>query len=395
MVEINNKKYLLSLFVTIFGLVSLISGTSYAILRGSSISTNEQIVKSGSVELQLTESFNNIDTGVSIMKDTDGLLQDTVYEFSIKNIGSVAAQYDLKLLNEAPSGQTAISDEYIRIGLEVNGQEMGPMGLSKVANVIDSNTINENEIIKYKMRIWFDKTKTSQIQSNSTKKAYLSLKVDAKQSDYTKKPSNTRSVYVYSTNTAYNSNPLDSGTYNGYCAINTNEDYNSCTQENRGFIAQSACESYIDGWDGAVCQTGSWTVENSISFVEDASTLNKLFYLKYNIGSQTEPIESYVCYVLNNNEYCLIGGDGVYDFSTDTFSSPSYEINKQILQDSFGTSNCTDNTISYECSSGSLSAEASSSGNTGVSDDNINCRVNKYGNSGCHDGGVTPDPVGD
>ena len=184
--KIKSKRYTISLFITVLGLLGLISGTSYAILKGRTISTNEQIIKAGSVELRLTENFNNIDEGVSTMKDVDGLLQETVYEFTVSNIGSVAAKYDLKLLNEAPSGQTALSDEYIRLGLEVNGKEMGPMGLSKVNNIIDSNTINEGELIRYKLRLWFDKNKLSELTSNS-KKAYLKLKIDAKQAEYIEK----------------------------------------------------------------------------------------------------------------------------------------------------------------------------------------------------------------
>ena len=187
--EIKSKKYIVSLLITVFGLIALISSTSYAILRGSSVSSNIHIVRVGSVELEVNEKYDTMETGFSIMKDTDGLQLDSVYEFTITNIGSVPAKYDLKLLNNAPSGQTALDDSYIRIGLEVNGQEMGPMGLSNVNNVIDSNTINNEEVIRYKMRVWLDKTKATQIQANSTKKAYLSLKVEAKQAAYTKKPS--------------------------------------------------------------------------------------------------------------------------------------------------------------------------------------------------------------
>ena len=125
-----SKKYIVSLFVTVFGLIALISSTSYAILRGTSSSSNVHIVKAGSVELEVNEKYNAMENGFSIMKDTEGLQQETVYEFTITNIGSVPAKYDLKLMNTAPSGSTALSDEYIRIGLEVNGQEMGPMGLA-------------------------------------------------------------------------------------------------------------------------------------------------------------------------------------------------------------------------------------------------------------------------
>ena len=181
--KLKNKRYTISLLVTVLGLIGLISGTSYAILKGSTSASSEQVIKSGSVELKLTENFNSIDETVSTMSDVDGLLQDDVYNFTVTNIGTVSAKYDLKLMNEAPSGQTALSSEYVRLGLEVNGQEMGPMGLTNVNSIIDSNTIGKGEIIRYKLRLWFDNSKTSELTGN-TNKAYLKLKVEAKQAEY-------------------------------------------------------------------------------------------------------------------------------------------------------------------------------------------------------------------
>ena len=390
MVETNRKKYIISLFITVFGLFTLVSGTSYAILRGNTVSTNEQVIRAGSVEVQLTESFNTLETGASILKDTEGLQQETVYEFTVKNIGSVAAKYDLNLTNTAPSGQTALSDEYIRIGLEVNGQEMGPMGLSNVNNVIDSNTINENEIIRYKMRVWLDKSKKTQIQSNSTKKAYLKLNIEAKQAEYTPKPIN----YVYrigedSARTVYNSQPLAAGTYTGYCGIGTENNeivYNSCTDDNLGFLSEAACNNYmVVGVDEtASCSQGTWTISENIPYSDNTLSLgNDPFYLRYELGNQTEPVKSYACYILNNNEYCLLGGDGVYDSTLDSFVSPSYNDNKTILNDSFGSSNCTDETDSYECTSGLLIVSANSDGSVNTQKGRSFCTVNSTGSSNC------------
>ena len=36
---------------------------------------------------------------------------------------------------------------------------MGPMSLNKVGNVIDSEVINKNEVIRYKLRLWLDATR--------------------------------------------------------------------------------------------------------------------------------------------------------------------------------------------------------------------------------------------
>ena len=136
-------------------------GTSYAVLKGTNSDSNEQIIKTGSVELKLTENFDDINKKVTIMDDEEGLLQEETYDFNIKNIGDVPAKYDLKLINKVPSSYTGkvLDTKYIKVGLEINGEEYGPMSLEKVKNVIDSDIIYKNEIINYKLIIWLDKSK--------------------------------------------------------------------------------------------------------------------------------------------------------------------------------------------------------------------------------------------
>ena len=180
--NINKKRYIISLSVIVIGLIALISGTSYAILSGTSQSTHEQIIRAGSVELRLTENYENIDKGMYALPDEDGLLQEEFYEFTISNIGSTSAKYDLKLLNNEEEANK-LPDEYIKVGLEVNGKEMGPMSLNKVGNVIDSEVINKSEVIRYKLRLWLDATREDELVGLSDKDAVLSLKVDVKQAE--------------------------------------------------------------------------------------------------------------------------------------------------------------------------------------------------------------------
>ena len=181
--SIYNKKYIISLLIALFGIVSLLGGTSYAVLKGTNSDSNEQIIKTGSVELKLTENFDNINKKVTIMNDEEGLLQEETYNFNIKNIGDVPAKYDLKLINEVPSSYTGkvLDTKYIKIGLEINGEEYGPMSLEKVKNVIDSDIIYKNEIINYKLRIWLDKSKEEEISKLEDYKAFLKLKIEAEQ----------------------------------------------------------------------------------------------------------------------------------------------------------------------------------------------------------------------
>ena len=181
--SIYNKKYIISLLIALFGIVSLLGGTSYAVLKGTNSDSNEQIIKTGSVELKLTENFDDINKKISIMNDEEGLLQEETYNFNIKNIGDSPAKYDLKLINEVPSSYTGkvLDTKYIKVGLEINGEEYGPMSLEKVKNIIDSDIIYKNELINYKLRIWLDKSKEEEISKLEDYKAFLKLKIEAEQ----------------------------------------------------------------------------------------------------------------------------------------------------------------------------------------------------------------------
>ena len=178
-----NIKYIVSLSIVLIGILSLLSGTSYAILKGNTSDTKEQVIKTGKIELTLTESYDNINKKITVMSDEDGLLQEETYDFNIKNTGDAPAKYDLKLINEVPSTYTGkvLDTKYVKIGLEINGTEFGPMSLEKVKNIIDSDIIYKKEMINFKMRIWLDKTKEKDIEKLEDYKAFLKLKIEATQ----------------------------------------------------------------------------------------------------------------------------------------------------------------------------------------------------------------------
>ena len=179
--EIRTK---LSLVITIIGLLIIITGTSYAILRGNTSSLNEQVIKTGDVTLKLTEHFDNISAKIIPLEDSEGLLQKNTYEFNIKNIGSISARYDLSIINEVPNTYEGkvLPLEYIKAGLEVNGKEYGPFSLGELEGLIDSGIIYRKEVINYKLRLWLDKDKKEELETMGEYKAFLKIKVEAKQS---------------------------------------------------------------------------------------------------------------------------------------------------------------------------------------------------------------------
>ena len=176
--EIRTK---LSLVITIIGLLIIITGTSYAILRGNTSSLNEQVIKTGDVTLTLTENYESMNKKIMVLEDSEGLLQEDVYEFNIKNTGSIAARYDLSIINEVPSSYEGevIPLEYIKVGLEINGEEYGPFNIGELEGIIDSNIIYRKEIINYKLRVWLDKEYEEEIEEIEGKMANLKIVVEA------------------------------------------------------------------------------------------------------------------------------------------------------------------------------------------------------------------------
>ena len=179
----SNLKYKLALAIVVFGLIIFVSGTSYAILSGTITSENQQIIRAGDVTLELTEYYEAMSKKISYIEDTDGLLQEDYYSFNLKNIGVVDAKYEIKLLNEAPDDFTGnlLTNEYIRIGIEINGEEYGPFSLEETEQVIDTGVIAKNELLEYKLRIWLDKEKEEELVNMEDYKAFLKLNVTAEQ----------------------------------------------------------------------------------------------------------------------------------------------------------------------------------------------------------------------
>ena len=170
----------ISLVITIIGLLILITGTSYAALIGNTSSSSEQIIRAGGVTLTLTENYESINKKIIVLEDADGLLQEDVYEFNIKNTGSIAVRYDIKIINEL-SGENVLPLEYIKVGLEINGEEYGPFNLGEEEGIIDSGVIYKKEIINYSLRIWLDKDKEEEIEEIEGKMANLKIVVEAEQ----------------------------------------------------------------------------------------------------------------------------------------------------------------------------------------------------------------------
>ena len=250
-----NKKlvYNICLIVTILGLLFIVSGTSYALLSGSSSSDKEQIIRAGDVTLELSEYFENTSQPISVMSDTDGLLLDETYSFNLKNIGEVSARYDIKLVNDVPSdyNEGVIDDKYVKVGVEINGEEHGPFTLEEANNILDSGIIYDNELISYEIRVWLNEDYEEEILDFDGYKGFFKVQVEAEQSLQKKLDTSganapkldTNMIAVYYDETAEVWKKADS--------TNTNKtyqwyDYNNKMWANSVTVSETNREAYLN-----------------------------------------------------------------------------------------------------------------------------------------------------
>ena len=110
------------------------------------------------------------------------------------------------------------------------------------------------------------------------------------------------------------------------CQHETSLTYNSCDVDNYSFTTEEECLSDIEGLDNTTCEKKTENVKiNGVdigNYTTNASTLNKNFYLKHDVVDDIIT-SSYVCFVYNNAEHCLKGGD----------DGESFETNTQIIED--------------------------------------------------------------
>lgn len=178
-----NIRIKLSIFISIVGLLCLIIGSSYAILENNIESENKQVINVGKVKLELIESKGgmNIESLID-MTDEEGFNQENFYSFHIFNVGDTPAEYDLLLVSESDSTTENVLDEdYIKVGLEINGEKTEILNLGEVNNIIHSTVINKSEDISYTLRVWLD---PDTIGDNSLVDYTVSLKLKVNATQY-------------------------------------------------------------------------------------------------------------------------------------------------------------------------------------------------------------------
>ena len=184
--KMQNKNVKLATISFILGFIALcliITGQSFAIFSGTFTDANEQVVKLGNLEVIMKEPSTGIDLGLSSMTDVEGLLQEEVYTFTVENTGSANAKYKVLIIDDETSKAsytgTLLDKNLIKLGLEINGEEKGPLTLSELKELLNEKELKSGKKDTYKLRLWIDES--ANLDEISEQQVFLKLKIEADQ----------------------------------------------------------------------------------------------------------------------------------------------------------------------------------------------------------------------
>ena len=173
----------ISIILTLIGVVSLVTGITFAIYENTINAGKSQVIKTGVVNFTLTESTNGLVLdNLQELTDYEGMAQETYYEFTIKNTGNTITDYEISLVDKPNSSYTGtiLNEKYIKVGLLKNNSEEIIVNLKEVNRLIDKVTLDVDKSANYKLRLWLDlKDITDEAKEALVgQKIFLALKIN-------------------------------------------------------------------------------------------------------------------------------------------------------------------------------------------------------------------------
>ena len=149
----------ISIILTLIGVVSLVTGITFAIYENTINAGKSQVIKTGVVNFTLTESTNGLVLdNLQELTDYEGMAQETFYEFTIKNTGNTITDYEISLVDKPNSSYTGtiLNEKYVKVGLLKNNSKEIIVNLKDVNRLIDKVTLDVEDTVNYKLRLWLD-----------------------------------------------------------------------------------------------------------------------------------------------------------------------------------------------------------------------------------------------
>ena len=173
----------ISIILTLIGVVSLVTGITFAIYENTINAGKSQVIKTGVVNFTLTESTNGLVLdNLQELTDYEGMAQETFYEFTIKNTGNTITDYEISLVDKPNSSYTGtiLNEKYIKVGLLKNNSEEIIVNLKEVNRLIDKVTLDVEDTVNYKLRLWLDLKGLTDEEKEALvgQKIFLALKIN-------------------------------------------------------------------------------------------------------------------------------------------------------------------------------------------------------------------------
>ena len=291
------------------------------------------------------------------------------YTLTIGNKGTLPAAIEsINVDNQSVTSDTTITKGNIKYIIEMP----------------ESTSLAVNATTTMKVTAMFQND--TAVSSSTTEQQTISVAINAVQDDgnggFTPTATAfTGTIYRWNTVTAKDGDPIVPVSRTKYVLTDgTNEAGNfdteeACTTQRNTYLGQGMPESYT-------CQQKTVTTEGVGEYTTNASTLNKTYYLKHTVVNDIITA-SYVCFVYNNSEHCMKGGDNGASFVANTQIIQDYQTFYDLPNNAnpgcyFNSSNsyCFGGGFDrvYANSVGRVLVDGSSSGN---------CFVGSVGDSGC------------
>ena len=173
----------ISIILTLIGVVSLVTGITFAIYENTINAGKSQVIKTGVVNFTLTESTNGLVLdNLQELTDYEGMAQEEYYEFTIKNTGDTITDYEISLVDKPNSSYTGtiLNEKYIKVGLLKNNSEEIIVNLKEVNRLIDKVTLDVDKSVNYKLRLWLDLKDITDEEKEALvgQKIFLALKIN-------------------------------------------------------------------------------------------------------------------------------------------------------------------------------------------------------------------------
>ena len=275
----------ISIILTLIGVVSLVTGTTFAIYENTINTNKNHIIKTGVVNFTLTESTNGIVlNNLQELTDYEGMAQETFYEFTIKNTGNTITDYEISLVDKPNSSYTGtiLNEKYIKVGLLKNNSEEIIVNLKDVNRLIDKVTLDVEDTVNYKLRLWLDfgNLEDEAKEALVGQKIFLALKINGIQ-NVNKVPTGADTLIKLT------GNKDNSGLYtithakDSTLQIGTNEDVTEYRY--RGASPKNYVTFNNEVWRiiGVFpTDDGTGNIENRIKIVRDKSVVNQYWNTK-------------------------------------------------------------------------------------------------------------------